>query len=458
MPGAYSLRNPLRSRRRRLTLVTLSAIAGLLLLACGGGAAADAVHISTLDNDIGPVTANFIDRALDRAEDNDATVWILQLDTPGGLVTATDDIVQRIESADVPVVVFVGPLGARAASAGTFITMSAHIAAMAPSTQIGAAHPVAGGGDDIEGDIGKKVTNDAAADIRAIAQLRGRNAEWAELAVRESVSITADEAVEINVVDLVATDIPDLLTQIDGRQIELRPGGPITTIRTQGAAIVETDMTLFENILDFIADPNIAFLLVTLGGLALLIEIITPGLIGPGVFGVIALIFAFFALGALDTNPTGIALIVLAFALLVAEVFVAGFGFLGIGAIVALFIGGLLLISDVPGTPKVSVWLLVSVVAFAAAVLVALWILIITDRRKRSPYRSTGDRVIGHSGVTRTALDPEGTVTVVSELWSARTTGADIPPETAIRVVDVEGLCLLVEPVPETALSQADPA
>jgi membrane-bound serine protease (ClpP class) len=421
------------------------------LLACGGGDPPGAVHVSTLDNDIGPVTANFVDRALDRAEDSDATVWILQLDTPGGLITASDDIVQRIESANVPVVVFVGPLGARAASAGTFITMSAHIAAMAPSTQIGAAHPVAGGGDDIDGDIGDKITNDAAADIRAIAQLRGRNAEWAELAVRESVSITADEAVAINVVDLVATDIPDLLTQIDGREIELRPGGPTATIRTQGAALVETNMTLFENILDFIADPNIAFLLISLGGLALLIEIITPGLIGPGVFGVIALIFAFFALGALDTNPTGIALIVLAFALLVAEVFVAGFGFLGIGAIIALFIGGLLLVSDTPGAPQVSIWLLVSVVAFVAAVLVALWILILTDRRKRKPHRPTGDRAIGHSGYTRSALDPEGSVIVNSEMWSARTTGADIPPDTRIRVLDIDGLCLLVEPVTETA-------
>jgi membrane-bound serine protease (ClpP class) len=214
-------------------------------------------------------------------------------------------------------------------------------------------------------------------------------------------------------------------------------------------------MSLFENILDFIADPNIAFLLVSLGGLALLIEIITPGLIGPGVFGVIALIFAFFALGALDTNPTGIALIVLAFALLVAEVFVAGFGFLGIGAIIALFIGGLLLVSDVPGTPKVSIWLLVSVVAFITAILVALWILILTDRRRRTPYRSTGDRVIGHTGYTRSALDPEGTVAVSSEMWSARTTGAPIPSNTQIRVLDIEGLCLLVEPVTETAPTPA---
>ncbi|MEE9277093.1 MAG: nodulation protein NfeD [Dehalococcoidia bacterium] len=443
-------------------LIGLLAGSGLVILACGGDTPRDAVHVSELDNDIGPVTANFIDRALDRAEDNDATAWILQLDTPGGLLSATDDMVQRIEAATVPVVVFVSPLGARAASAGTFITLSAHIAAMAPNTQIGAATPVGGGGEDIEGALGEKITNDAAADIRGIAQLRGRNEDWAERAVREAISATAEEAVALNVVDLVANDLADLLAQIDGRRVVLKgfvsgePAGPEVTIHTQGAAIVQTNMNFFENVLDFVADPNIALLLISLGGLALLIEIISPGLVGPGVFGVIALLVGFFGLGALDTNPAGLALLALAFVLFVAEIFVAGFGFLGIGGIIAFFFGGLLLISETPDAPEVSLWVLVGLAAMVAAVLTALWAVILTDRRRQKSLPTVEQRMLGETGLTRGALDPDGTALVASEVWSARSSGAAIPADTTIRVVGVDGLCLLVEPVAEAA--DAEPA
>ncbi len=356
-----------------MTLFGLIAIAGLLLLACGGGSAEPgAVHVSELDNDIGPVTADFVDRALDRAEENDAAVWILELDTPGGQVTATDDIVQRIEEARVPVVVFVSPAGARAASAGTFITMSGHVAVMAPSTQIGAATPVGGGGEDIEGSLGEKVTNDAVADIRGIAHLRQRNEEWAESAVREAVSVPAEEAVSLNVVDFIALDLADLIVQLEGREVVLagfvdgEPAGPSTTLRTAGTPIARTDMNLFENVLDVIADPNIAFLLLSLGGLALLIELFSPGLVGPGVIGVIMLVLAFFSLDVLDTNVAGIVLLILAFVLFVVEVFVAGFGVFGIAGIISLFLGGLLLISDSPGTEgaeDVSLWVLIVITA-----------------------------------------------------------------------------------------------
>ncbi len=437
-------------------VIAIALISGLLLLACGSDTVRGAVHVSEIDGGIGPVTANFIDRALDRAEESEATVWVLQLDTPGGLLSSTDDIVQRIEAATVPVVVFVSPLGARAASAGTFITLSAHIAVMAPSTQIGAAHPVAGGGDDIEGTLGDKITNDAAADIRGIAQLRGRNADWAEQAVRESVSVTGEEAVELNVVDFVARDLADLLAQIDGRDVEIVPGGAVKTIRTQGAPIVTTNMNFIENVTDVVADPNIAFLLLSLGGLALLIEIITPGLVGPGVFGVIALLLAFFSLGSLDTNPAGLALLGLAFVLIVTEIFVAGFGFFGIGGIVALFFGGLLLISDEPNAPQVSLWVLVALVAVIAAVLAMLWALIIVDRRKRAPFRSLDDKLTGQTGLSRGALDPEGTAVVNSEMWTARSAGASIPDGTRIRVIAVEGLCLVVEPAVEGASAILD--
>lgn len=438
-----------------MALFGLPALAGLLLLACGGGdVEPGAVHVSELDNDIGPVTADFVDRALDRAEDNDAAVWILELDTPGGQISATDDITQRIIDAKVPVVIFVSPAGARAASAGTFITMSGHIAVMAPSTQIGAASPVGGGGEDIEGTLGEKITNDAVADIQGIARLRQRNAEWAEDAVREAVSVTAEEAVELNVVDFIARDLSALIAELDGRAVVVagyvngEPAGPETTIRTAGAVIVRSDMNLFESILDVIADPNIAFLLLTLGGLALIIELFSPGLVGPGVVGVIMLTFAFFSLDVLDTNVAGIALVVIAFVLFAIEFFAAGFGVFGIGGIVALILGGLLLMSDAPGGgEEVSIWLLVVVAATVATVLGSLWLIMVRDRRKARDLPSRLDLLVGKTGSVHRTIDPEGTVQVASETWSARSTGGAIAEGVDVRVTAMEGFCAIVEPV-----------
>ena len=456
-PGGTLRRGP----RLRAVLFALIALSGLLLLACGGAEVAPGgVHVSELDNDIGPVTADFVDRALDRAEDNEAVVWILELDTPGGQITATDDITQRIIDASVPVVVFVSPAGARAASAGTFITMSGHVAVMAPSTQIGAATPIGGGGEDIEGSLGEKITNDAVADIQGIARLRQRNQEWAEAAVRDAVSVTAEEAVTLNVVDFIARDLEALIAALDGRVVVLdgylngEPVGPEVTIRTAGVEVVRTDMNLFENILDVIADPNIAFLLLSLGGLALLIEVISPGLVGPGVVGVIMLVLAFFSLDVLDTNVAGIVLIVLAFILFVVEIFVTGFGVFGIAGIVSLILGGLLLISrGPPGVdgPEVSIWLLVVVVAIVAVVLGSLWLVMVRDRAKARNLPSRLDLLLGMTGHVHRAIDPEGTVQVASELWSARSTGGAIAEGVEVRVTAMEGFFAIVEPVSEEA-------
>ena len=451
--------------RLRTVLFALLALSGGLLLACGGGSAAPgAVHVSKLDGEIGPVSADFVDRALDRAEDERAAVWILELDTPGGQVSATDDITERIIEARVPVVVYVSPAGARAASAGTFITMAAHVAVMAPSTQVGAATPVGAGGEEIEGPLGEKITNDAVAGIQGIARLRQRNAEWAESAVREAASVTAEEAVAIGVADFVARDLNELIASLDGRSVVLAgyvddaAAGPETTLRTAGAGVARSDMNLFENILDVIAHPNIAFLLLSLGGLALLIEILSPGLVGPGVVGVIMLIFAFFSLDVLDANVAGIVLVLLAFVLIAVEILVAGFGVFGIGGIVSLLLGGLLLVSDTPGgAGEVSIWLLIVVAAVVAAVVALLWLLMVRDRAKARDLPSRLEGMVGRTGVVHHAVDPEGTVKVAAELWSARAAGGPIAEGVEIRVTAMDGFTMIVEPATAPAPEDAPP-
>ncbi len=430
-----------------------------MLSGCGSDNPPGAIHVSELAQDIGPVSANFIERALDRAEEQDAALWVLVLDTPGGLISSTDDIVQRILAARIPVVVFVAPAGARAASAGTFITMAGHIAAMAPNTQIGAAHPIAGGGEDIDGDLREKVTNDAAADIRGIARHRNRNAEWAEDAVRKSVSITGDEAVSLNVVDLVAANLGNLLDQIDGRVVQLNPEGDNVILKLEDAPIVETNYNFAESVLDVIADPNVAFIFTSLGSLLLIIEAFSPGLVGPGVFGAIMLIFGFFALGPLDTNPAGIALLVLAIILLIAEVFVAGFGFLGIGGIIALILGGLLLIGDASvDAERVSIWALIVGAGLVGLVVFGLGTLIAVDRRRpKWTYRSR-QGIVGKEGHAHNTLAPGGTVMIDAELWSARSAaGMEIPEGATITVVGTEGLTAIVESLEADPSPQEEP-
>ena len=445
-------------RKMRLALWSALILIGGLFAACGESPPTGAVHVSRLADDIGPVSENFIDRALDRAEENNAAAWVLLLDTPGGLISSTDEIVQRFLAAQVPVIVFVSPAGARAASAGTFITMAAHIAAMAPNTQIGAAHPVSGSGEDIDGDLDAKITNDAAADIRGIAEVRGRNAEWAEQAVRESVSITGSEAVDLNVIDATANDLDDLLAQIDGRAILVQPDGPTVVLRVADAERVETNYTLVERILDVIANPTVAFILLGLGQLALVIELWSPGLVGPGIFGVIMLLAGFFALGPLDTNPAGIALIVLAIVLFAAEIFVAGFGVLGIGGIVALILGGLILMSDTSfDAEEVSLWGLIVVGGAAVVVVGGIGLLLAIDRRKPKWEPSgSGVTIVGHEGTAHTTISGSGTVIVDSELWSARAVRGLIPRDTPVRVVGMDGLTVVVEPTEPVEMIDPD--
>lgn len=428
-------------RRFRLALAGTLLVAGVAISCAPSVHERGAVHILTADSDVNPVMERYIDRGIDEAERTDARAVIIRLDTPGGLSTSMEDIVQRIQKSKVPVIVYVAPDGGKAASAGTFITMSAHVAAMAPGTRIGAAHPIDASGGDIEGTLGTKVENDAAAFARSIAEEHGRNADWAEQAVRESVSAPTSEAVEKHVVDYAAANIDELLQKAAGRSVNV-DGNKLTLSALEGAPRVTNDMTLIERFLLILSDPNIAFLLLSLGGLGLLIELIHPGVFAPGVFGSIALILAFFALGTLPVNWAGVALIILAFALFAAEVFVSGFGALGIGGAIALIAGGLLLTTSDNPEFQVSRWIVVATGAVFAVFFATVATAIIRMRRM-PPYLGT-QTMIGRTAVVRSDLDPDGFVFLQGERWRAIAEGSAITRGEKVRITGVKGLTLTV--------------
>ena len=305
-------------------------LASVIAMALGASSlafAADDAHtvlVGHIEGVINPITARYVDRLVDEGEERKVAALVLVIDTPGGLIDSTYKITGRMLNAGVPIVTYVAPSGAHAASAGTFITLAGHVAAMAPSTNIGAAHPVDSSGGDIQGDLRAKAENDAAAQIINVARARGHNAQWAEDAVRKSVSIGADEAVNLKIVDLVATDVRDLVDRIDGRQVTTSRG-PVT-LATQGAGLEESGPNPLETLLHLIVDPQIAVLLFTIGTYGIIFELSNPSLIFPGVIGVIAIVLALFAFGTLDANAAGIALMVFAVALLVAEIKVATTG------------------------------------------------------------------------------------------------------------------------------------
>jgi len=431
-------------RRRRLVLVRrlllLLVALAVLAVACGPGGPEGAVHVLKADGDVNPVMERYIDRGIDQAEDAKAAAVVIELDTPGGLMSSMEDIVKRIEKDRIPVIVYVSPKGAKAASAGTFITMAANIAAMSPSTRIGAASPIGAGGEDIEGTLGKKVTEDAVAFAKSIANYRGRNAEWAEQAVREAVSATETEAVDLNVVDLVADDLPSLLEAVDGREVQLVDRS--IALATKDAEIVHNNMNFVERFLDIISDPNIAFLLLSLGSIALFFEIVHPGQIFPGVFGAIALIMAFFSLSVLPFNWAGLILIFLAFGLFAAEIFVTSGGILGIGGVVALILGGLLLTWGNPPEFQVSKWLVYGL----GASIGAFFLFVITSiiRIRRQPVVVGSHTLIGRRAVARSPLDPDGMVFVDGEYWTATLEDGSAEEGEEVVVTAVEGLKLMV--------------
>ena len=429
-----------------LRMVRILLLMGLLVtafIAIGVHAATPRVEVLRVKGTINPVLVDYIKRGIEQAEDNRAAVCIIQLDTPGGLDTAMRDIVQDIVNSRVPVVVYVSPSGARAASAGVFITMAAHVAVMAPNTAIGAAHPVALGEEGESGmseEMEEKVVNDAAAYIRSIAEAHGRNIEWAEKAVRESVSATEQEALELNVIDMVAPDLDTLITQLDGRQVTML-GGAVITLTTAGATVNPVEMNWIEGFLYAIADPNIAFLLLSIASLGILVEITNPGLIFPGVVGAIAGILAFYSLGQLPVNIAGILLIVLAFGLFIAEVFTTTFGLLTAGGVTALAIGSLILFKGGP-LFQINPGLIAGVVIFIAALVAFVINRVIRAHRRQA--RTGREELIGKTAVVKVALDPEGTVFFKGERWAAVSEKGRVEAGEDVIISGVDGLTLYV--------------
>ncbi len=433
--------SPVRSLR--LTIAAVFIILGVIGFACGGGpgAPADAIHILTTDSVVGPVMERYLDRGIDAAEDEDASAVVIRLDTPGGLLSSTRDIVQRILGAEVPLVVYVSPRGARAASAGTFITAAANVAVMAPGTNIGAASPITTGGEDVPTTLEKKIEEDTRALIRSIADVRGRNSQALEETVTEARAYTAREAVDKNIVDFVAGDLDELLDSIDGREATLSSGRQVT-IQTADADVVFNNMSLTERFLDLIADPNIALLLLSLGSLAIFIEIVNPGVIFPGVFGVIAMILGFFSLSVIPFNEAGVALIIFAFVLFGLEIFVPSGGILGGGGVVALILGGLLLTSGNPPEFQISRWLLIGLAAAMGAMVV--FVLVNIVRIRTMPVQVGVETLVGHEAVARSVLNPEGLVFLEGETWSAESEEGIIQPGERVVVTEVQGLRLKV--------------
>lgn len=400
------------------------------------------VHVITVDASINPATADFIHQSIEEANEAGAECLVIRLNTPGGLLKSTREIVSDLLTAKLPVIVYVAPAGAQSASAGAFITLAAHVAAMAPGTNIGAAHPVGMQGGEKDSIMNEKATNDAAAFIRTISEKRHRNVKWAEEAVRKSISITETEALKDSVVDLVARSVQDLLEAIDGRRVDIN--GSSMTLQTKGVELVEIEMDWKFKILDILSDPNIAYILFMLGVYGLLFELYNPGSIAPGVIGVISLILAFYSLHTLPINYAGLALIIVGIILFLLEIKITSYGLLTVGGIISLLLGSIMLIRSESALEFIHLsWgiIIPTVLCTAAFFLFAIGMGIRAQRKKPT----TGiEGIVGETGETITDLRPEGQVRVHGEIWKAVSSEGTLSAGTKVKVEQVENLQLTV--------------
>lgn len=405
--------------------------------------AAQKVISITVDGPINPATASFIERGIKTAQKENAECLIINLNTPGGLLKSTRVIVGSILESPVPVIVFVSPAGAHAGSAGVFITLAAHVAAMAPGTNIGAAHPVAMQGMDTI--MNEKATNDAVAFIRTIAQKRNRNLQWAEESVRKSVSITASEALEKQVIDFMAGNMKELLKKADGKIVEMSSG--TATIRAAGARIEAIEMGFIEKLLNILSDPNIAYILLLLGFYGIMFELYNPGAMFPGIIGVISLILAFYSLHTLPINYAGLALIIFGIILFLLEIKIVSHGLLGIGGTVSLLLGSLMLIRSDSSLEFVRISRSVIIASTAVTALFFLFIVGLGLKAQRAKPVTGIEGFAGEVGETLEVLDPTGTVRVHGEIWQAESLSGKIERGKKIRVSTMKNFKLYVEPL-----------
>ena len=397
------------------------------------------VLAATFENDVNPVTQDYVNDQIERANEEGYDAVVILLDTPGGLGSSMDKIVQAELASKIPVIVYVSPDGARAASAGVWIGQAADILAMAPQTNIGSSTPISVGGEDIQEDLRRKVVNDAAASLRALAREHGRNVRWADAAVRRASNLNAREALAQNVIDVVAPSLPALLEQIDGRKT--KPKGFV--LHTAGAEIDRVDMSFWKKVLDTLINPELIVIFLSIGTLGLIVELWNPGLIFPGTVGAVSLILALFGLQVLPISAAGLLLMVLAFAFFGAEAFIPSHGALTVAGSVCFVLGALLLFDPAGESYEVSLTVVLAIAA-TLAVLTGFAALKIVQVRRLKPVTGQ-DELVGQIGVARQTLEPTGTVFVHGELWQARSTGEPIPAGEQVRVAGMDGLVLEVE-------------